>query len=584
MNTPSLVSAMAVMLASAVALAQSPFSPRGAKFVPHIPATIQSELVHFMQAGVGYNDSNVYNSDLDLANETLAGMEPTMDNLQAKLQEKGLPVAGSRGDLVKRLADCYRVESILNGAAVDNTTALGDLLTEMGESYAPSDTAAILFAKVAARINKELYLTNPERPIVKNVTFDALSTATAERALSTSGTLPILVDRLYKFVKDCDDIQEFMVGFECTVGKIEDALASKGLSKLGTKEELIARLADALRAGRSFSAVLDTEMCDIVAGGSICLGGGAKVLAPNAQPKGIVGHFTFDDNKGLDYSGKANHAKEPPAFGPGVGGKGSSAKFDGSDWVEIPDHKAMDSMDFSVTFWMYLLQDSTGQWRSVMHKGSKDHERTPTIFLEPLTRGIEFFVSTTDASQPAGERLWSNSFIPLRRWTHVAAVAEGHSLRLYINGLLDSENTTVGRTVINKGPIYLGNDPWRPSGGMSGYIDDFRYYSRSLTTDEIQGEAGHAIGGVEPNFIELGCLGCSLDNAMATCRRGYHLCNTRDLYAGGYFAARAMGWATSNSKIWSAEETVGGGANLTILAAITGTGVSGLGLCCADSE
>lgn len=191
-------------------------------------------------------------------------------------------------------------------------------------------------------------------------------------------------------------------------------------------------------------------------------------------------------------------------------------------------------------------------------------------------------------TQPAGERLWSNSFVPLKRWTHLAAVAEGHSLRLYINGLLDSENTTSGRTVVNKGPIYVGNDPWRPSGGMAGYIDEFKYYARAMTTDEIQAEAGQALGGVEPSFVELGCLGCSLDNAVATCRRGYHLCNTRDIYSSAYMVARAMGWATSNSKIWTAEESVGNVnaslTGLTSLAAVTGTGLSGLGLCCADSE
>ena len=61
-----------------------------------------------------------------------------------------------------------------------------------------------------------------------------------------------------------------------------------------------------------------------------------------------------------------------------------------------------------------------------------------------------------------GERLWSNSFIPLHRWTHLAAVAEGHSLRLYINGLLDSENTTVGTILQNTGPLFLGGgaQPW----------------------------------------------------------------------------------------------------------------------------
>ena len=89
---------------------------------------------------------------------------------------------------------------------------------------------------------------------------------------------------------------------------------------------------------------------------------------------------------------------------------------------------------FTVEMWVYLRQDSTGEWRTILHKGSRDSDRTPTLFLEPLNRGIELFVSTTDASQPDGERLWSNSFLPLGRWTHIAAVAEGHSIRLYLNG------------------------------------------------------------------------------------------------------------------------------------------------------
>jgi hypothetical protein len=158
----------------------------------------------------------------------------------------------------------------------------------------------------------------------------------------------------------------------------------------------------------------------------------------------------------------------------------------------------------------------------------------------------------------------------------VAAVAEGHSIRLYINGLLDSENTTVGTVTLNSGPVYVGSDPWRPSGGTPSYIDEFKLFTRALTTDEIQAEAAPALGGVEPNFVELGCMGCSIDNAFATCRRGYHLCNTRDMYAGGYMVARAMGWATSTSKVWVSEDSTAasGGAPVT----------SGLGLCCVDQE
>ena len=80
-------------------------------------------------------------------------------------------------------------------------------------------------------------------------------------------------------------------------------------------------------------------------------------------------------------------------------------------------------------------------------------------------------------------------------------------------------------------------------------------------------------------------MGCALESAHATCRATYHLCNLRDLYAGGYMVARSMGWATSNSHVWSAEEAAAGGAtNSSWSGTSAGTVRVGLGLCCADNE
>ena len=165
--------------------------------------------------------------------------------------------------------------------------------------------------------------------------------------------------------------------------------------------------------------------------------------------------------------------------------------------------------DLAKTTPMGKTVDSTGDWRVLFQKGRNDGERTPALFLEPLTRGVEFFVSTDDASQPAGERIWSNSFIPLHRWTHVAAVAEGHTLRMYINGLLDCENQTVGTITHNVGPMYVGGHPWRPIGGVDSYIDEVQYHGRALSTDEIQAKASFALGGAS-SVRPLPCISAEM--------------------------------------------------------------------------
>jgi len=104
-----------------------------------------------------------------------------------------------------------------------------------------------------------------------------------------------------------------------------------------------------------------------------------------------------------------------------------------------------------------------------------------------------------------------------------------------------------------------------------------KYFTRVLTVDEIQAEAQSALGLVEPSFVELGCMGCSLDNCPKTCRQGFRTCTQRDLYSGGYFVARAMGWATADTQIWKAEDGV---TQLTN----NPQQVSGLCMCCRIGE
>ncbi len=583
--------------------------------------------------------------------EAHLGANATARALRQRLVRLGAPAAkldATRAVLARDLAAAMRaMASITHGSKLDNITAIRLGLELKGEPFAEADSAAALLERLESRLEKECFVVNPRRPLSMSLALEDLQSAAAERMLTSSGNRLELLDRLYHFQIACDRMVraacrsthtrthagtarpalsgrrrrfslslsahrsqnkiariltrppspylpitqvDLIPGFACTLGRIEDALSARGLSKLGSKEELMARLTESVDAGKAAAAAAG-DMCDLVTQGPICVEGGKKVITADAAPKSLLAHFTFDDSHGLDTSGSHNHAVHAPSFGPGVGGHGHAARFVGTDYTEIRHQSsyAESGSAFTIEMWLYLRQDSTGDWRTVVHKGGRDEERTPTLFLEPLTRGLEFFVSTTDANQPMGERLWSNSFVPMHRWTHVAAVAEGHSLRLYLNGLLDSENVTVGTIVHNNGPVFLGGDPWRPAGGFDGFIDEFKFYGRALTTDEVQAAAGFALGGVEPAFVELGCMGCELSTASSTCAMNYHLCNSHDLYAGGYMVARAMGWSTSNSHVWTSEEansaTSAGADGLNPFSgSVPGAVKNGLGLCCRDNE
>ena len=526
--------------------------------------------------------------------EAVLGKDADSKSLRAHIGTLGAPApksSSTHAELVHAFVVAHRVRAAVGGKlAGGGVEPLRSALRDRGCTFEMGAKTDALYAQLSGRLERECYLVNPERPLVQSLNLEDLRATCDERVLASSGSQKELIDRIYGFQRHCDSLSTAIANFQCTTGHAEDELGRRGLSKLGSKEELFQRLSDVISLGANTTKAAPA-VCDVASAGPVCIENGKKVLSADAVPKGLLARFSFDDAAGLDTSGKANHMRADTAdklkFGPGIGGRGNAARFvGGSDFAEVPHHPAYleAGQTFTLEMWVFLRQDSTGDWRVLFQKGRNDGERTPALFLEPLTRGVEFFVSTDDASQPAGERIWSNSFIPLHRWTHVAAVAEGHTLRMYINGLLDCENQTVGSITHNVGPMYVGGHPWRPIGGVDSYIDEVQYHGRALSTDEIQAKASFALGGVEPSFVELGCMGCALHAAQASCRSGYHLCNVRDLFSGGYMLARAMGWATGSSHVWSAEEYAAGGSVNASWGGVGPTAGAGLGLCCLDND
>jgi len=519
-------------------------------------------------------------TDQQVVEGKFATMPVNVDNLKSFIKQRGVSGVGLIGDLISRTACIIRLETDTGATLTVDT--MNDYLRIRELTPASKATSDELLDKACDYRAKELAVRKlfvqkygSGAKALGDLTKEDLKTElTALGFLSTSGSKAELVYRLGEAKLDIDAISSRIQDFDTT--QLKTRLQLNGLSTEGTTSTMLNRLASYLvDVGGTTGPYGVSPHCNVVLGSSICIQGGSKVLAPMAAPRGLVGHWTFDDNLFLDHSGLGNHAKQPVAHGPGLNGVGASAAFDGSSYMEVPHSEHFASQDFCVTFWLYLLGDSTGEWRPIIHKGARDQERTPTFFLEPQNRGLEFFVSTTDTSQPAGERLWSNTFVPLRRWTHVAGCAEGRNLRLFINGILDAENTTIGTPILNQGSMYVGGDLWRTNGGAQSYLDELRYYSRALTTDEIQASASGGLGGVEPSYVELGCMGCTLDTCPKSCRRGYRMCTARDMSGGAYVVARSMGWANSETRLWQAEDS---------REAADTPDASGLCMCCREDD
>lgn len=257
--------------------------------------------------------------------------------------------------------------------------------------------------------------------------------------------------------------------------------------------------------------------------------------------------------------------------------KGYSAVFNGTNMMTVDNHQSfIETSDLSITFWVYLLEDSTGTWRTLLHKGETIQELTPTIMLWPKERRLHVRVGTEVFWN---EGLESKSLINLRQWVFVSVVISGQMVQIYVNGNLDNQVILKGKVKMNNGPIHLGKDPWHP--GVKCFLDELKIYSTALRAQEIQAEAAISNPLISPTYTTLGCETCSFVQAMSSCQENYHLCSFDELYSGGYLVARKNGWFKFDTEVWARESQT----ELDKMAKSNDVGnptIMKMALCCSD--
>ena len=121
---------------------------------------------------------------------------------------------------------------------------------------------------------------------------------------------------------------------------------------------------------------------------------------------------------------------------------------------------------------------------------------------------------------------------------------------LYMKGILDKSIELKGNGIENKDSFFIGGSPaYKEQCKFDFMLDELRYYNDSIDIDYIQAEASPALGAIEPNFLQLGCMNCKIQEASDSCIDGYRICSSVELHAGGYMIAKANGWINFETHI-----------------------------------
>lgn len=170
---------------------------------------------------------------------------------------------------------------------------------------------------------------------------------------------------------------------------------------------------------------------------------------------------------------------------------GSALRFDGNDFIRIPDSPNLESQNLTVSAWV-RADGSPGKWKYVMAKGQSGDCFTGSYGLYTGdNEGLVFYVydgSGTTAGfhfspDVEASQVWDN------RWHHVAGTYDGQTLRFFLDGNqidngtpstaavfydLPSGDTQVGSYVDNTCGLYLVGD-----------IDGVSVWNRALPVSDI---------------------------------------------------------------------------------------------------
>jgi hypothetical protein len=201
---------------------------------------------------------------------------------------------------------------------------------------------------------------------------------------------------------------------------------------------------------------------------------------------GAVGE-TVVDQTGRGHDGvcrQDQNTLKAPTIVAGPNGLGEALSFDGSFYVQIPNHPDFDITDnITLAAWVSvdaLIQDwqtmfCRGDWSWRLHReGSSDFA---AFHMTGLANGYGADGGTTNIRVP-------------KRWLHlVGTYKNGVGATLYINGAVEASNASVSGLINTNvsDPVTIG--AWINGGSLQrqwqGQIDEVRLYNRALSAADV---------------------------------------------------------------------------------------------------
>jgi concanavalin A-like lectin/glucanase superfamily protein/PKD domain-containing protein len=220
------------------------------------------------------------------------------------------------------------------------------------------------------------------------------------------------------------------------------------------------------------------------------------VPAPLNTPvtAGLVSSYSFDsgivDDVGLNNPSAFSNATLVPSK------VGNGLTLAPGGYVDIADNGSLDNQAFTVSAWVRPEGPSTNGDGEIVAKNDSESQSSLEFAWSAATGHFKLFCNSTPLSS-------QDAFAP-GPFYQVAATYDGTTLELFVNGVLEGQQTGVGTVP------YSPSQPWtigsegplvRPglSRTFNGVIDEVYFYNRALSATEIQSIVAAAPANAPPS-------------------------------------------------------------------------------------
>jgi hypothetical protein len=201
----------------------------------------------------------------------------------------------------------------------------------------------------------------------------------------------------------------------------------------------------------------------------------------------IVGIWLFDEGTGQtvkDSSSNGHHGKILGNVKWEKGRLDQALSFFGEkdNYVSIPYDKSFDLITWTVTAWVQM--EKTGNWQAIVGKEEPATVRNYTIWVRG---GTDVFDAHFSSGGPNQWRLTDGgkTMIADSKWHHVAGTYDKKALRMYVDGVLETEQAFSDTPDKMAGPLRIGLD----SNNLypaKGIIDEVGVFNVSLSLNGIE--------------------------------------------------------------------------------------------------